>query len=210
MTHDQTTPAPVEVTQADRDRAAKFISESDGDFAELAALFAAHRIAHSAPAGEVVPVAWMYERNGKVRMGLDRSKDMLPAWTETPLYAGKYHFQTRPEMRRYQGHEHIQAKLTFDQVQALRADTRPHSVIAREYGLDRSTVSRIKRFEAYKNVPTNPVPPADLVELVEALREAREALHFHYVEWDGEPEDAVPLQLARAKCDAALAKHGGA
>ncbi len=34
-----------------------------------------------------------------------------------------------------------------------------------------------------------------------ALAEAREALHFHYVEWDGEPEDAVPLQLARAKCD---------
>lgn len=40
--------------------------------------------------------------------------------------------------------------------------------------------------------------------LVEALREARGALHFHYVEWDGEPEDAVPLQLARSKCDAAL------
>ena len=37
-----------------------------------------------------------------------------------------------------------------------------------------------------------------------ALTEAREALHFHYVEWDGEPEDAVPLQLARAKCDQAI------
>lgn len=37
-----------------------------------------------------------------------------------------------------------------------------------------------------------------------ALAEAREALHFHYVEWDGEPEDAVPLQLARAKCDQAI------
>lgn len=43
-------------------------------------------------------------------------------------------------------------------------------------------------------------------ELVESLKEARAALHFHYVEWDGEPEDAVPLQLARAKCDAAIAK----
>lgn len=49
-----------------------------------------------------------------------------------------------------------------------------------------------------------------------ALQEARAALHFHYVEWDGEPEDAVPLQLARSKCDAnltrltaAIAKIGG-
>lgn len=39
---------------------------------------------------------------------------------------------------------------------------------------------------------------------IEALTEAREALHFHYVEWDGDPEDAVPLQLARSRCDAAI------
>lgn len=43
-------------------------------------------------------------------------------------------------------------------------------------------------------------------DLIEALREARAALHQHYVDWDGEPEDAVPLQDARAKCDAAIAK----
>jgi hypothetical protein len=43
-------------------------------------------------------------------------------------------------------------------------------------------------------------------ELLEALREARDALHQHYVDWDGEPEDAVPLQLARAKCETAIAK----
>ncbi len=48
---------------------------------------------------------------------------------------------------------------------------------------------------------------ADLLgKALEALREAREALHFHYVEWDGEPEDAVPLQLARSKCDAILSQ----
>lgn len=46
-------------------------------------------------------------------------------------------------------------------------------------------------------------------DLVRALEEARAALHFRYVEWDGEPEDAVPLQLARAKCDAALARAKG-
>lgn len=40
--------------------------------------------------------------------------------------------------------------------------------------------------------------------LAVALIEARKALHHHYVEWDGEPEDAVPLQLARSQCDQAL------
>ena len=47
-------------------------------------------------------------------------------------------------------------------------------------------------------------------ELLAALIEARAALHQHYVDWDGEPEDAVPLQLARSKCDAAIAKATGA
>jgi len=37
---------------------------------------------------EAVPVAWMYERNGKACVSVgERSEDMLPAWTETPLYA---------------------------------------------------------------------------------------------------------------------------
>ena len=36
------------------------------------------------------------------------------------------------------------------------------------------------------------------------LISAREALHQHYVDWDGEPEDAVPLQEARAECDRVL------
>jgi hypothetical protein len=44
----------------------------------------------------------------------------------------------------------------------------------------------------------------DNAQLRAALREARDALHQHYVNWDGEPEDAFQLQLARAKCNAAL------
>ena len=44
---------------------------------------------------------------------------------------------------------------------------------------------------------------------MEAVQAARDALHFHYVEWDGEPEDAVPLQLARSKCDATIARVRG-
>ena len=43
-------------------------------------------------------------------------------------------------------------------------------------------------------------------DLLAALIEARDALHQHYVDWDGEPEDAVPLQLARSKCDAAISR----
>jgi uncharacterized Rossmann fold enzyme len=43
-----------------------------------------------------------------------------------------------------------------------------------------------------------------LKAMKEALVEARAALHQHYVDWDGEPEDAVSLQLARAKIDATL------
>ena len=62
-------------------------------------------------------------------------------------------------------------------------------------------------------IRNNPLPDAQpdaVAQLVEAAREAREALHFHYTEWDGEPEDAVPLQLARGKLDAALANLAAA
>lgn len=45
-----------------------------------------------------------------------------------------------------------------------------------------------------------------LDEAMEVLGKARAALHQHYVDWDGEPEDAVPLQLARSECDRILAK----
>lgn len=54
-------------------------------------------------------------------------------------------------------------------------------------------------------------PPTDprLDRAIEALEKARAALHQHYVDWDGEPEDAVPLQLARSECDQALASIRG-
>jgi hypothetical protein len=52
---------------------------------------------------------------------------------------------------------------------------------------------------------------ADRVAKLEgALRGARAALHQHYVDWDGEPEDAVPLSLARDACDALLTPAEGA
>ncbi|MGK2908784.1 MAG: hypothetical protein ACSLE1_03145 [Sphingobium sp.] len=59
--------------------------------------------------------------------------------------------------------------------------------------------------EAEANARLIAVAPA----LLEALQEARAALHQHYVDWDGEPEDAVPLQLARSRCDAAISQAQG-
>jgi hypothetical protein len=69
---------------------------------------------------------------------------------------------------------------------------------------------RMARYEGKRNVGrVNNARAMDeaadaLEAMKEALVEARAALHQHYVDWDGEPEDAVPLQLARAKIDATL------
>lgn len=46
-------------------------------------------------------------------------------------------------------------------------------------------------------------------QLLEALIKARAALHQHYVDRGGEPEDAVALQLARTRCDTAIAEATG-
>jgi len=60
--------------------------------------------------------------------------------------------------------------------------------------------------EARRPTPQPPVVSEVTVAFcMAALTEARAALHQHYVDWDGEPEDAIPLQEARAQCDAALA-----
>jgi hypothetical protein len=48
---------------------------------------------------------------------------------------------------------------------------------------------------------------AEIAAAVKAVKSARNALHEHYTNWDGEPEDAVPLQNARSKCDTFLARQ---
>jgi hypothetical protein len=99
---DQFTPAPVEVTQADRDAARKAWREAYDAYMDwytakdeatpvrmLAQALARHRTA-SAPAGEVV--AWMYEC-GQIKHTISKRAFMsfngipLKDWTETPLYA---------------------------------------------------------------------------------------------------------------------------
>lgn len=97
MTPTEIAPAPVEVTQADRDRAEAFWQECGpfrmGTVSALSAAFARHRIAHSAPAGEVEPVAWMYAhpdgRSAVVTGRLEKLYERFgrdESWTETPLY----------------------------------------------------------------------------------------------------------------------------
>lgn len=93
MTHEQTTPASVDVTQADRDRAEAFWQEYGpfrmGTVSALSAAFARHRMAHSAHAGEVEPVAWLvrHEMHGTEVTTLKCTEaDKAYGWTETPLY----------------------------------------------------------------------------------------------------------------------------
>lgn len=47
------------------------------------------------------------------------------------------------------------AKLTLEQVQAIREDARPQREIAKDYGVSQTTVSRIRRGEIWRNY-TNP------------------------------------------------------
>jgi hypothetical protein len=80
--------APIEPTEADIraacEEAGIIAGDAEGN-AWRAVTALARRIAAER---EAVVVAWMYERNGKARVSFgERSEDMLPAWTEMPLYA---------------------------------------------------------------------------------------------------------------------------
>ena len=115
MTHDQTTPAPVEVTQLKPCpfcgtvpicdwRSASPIEGPDEGYWDItccrafahedtkAEAIAAWNTRHSAPAGEVEPVAWLvrHEMHGtEVTTQKCTDADKAYGWTETPLYAGK-------------------------------------------------------------------------------------------------------------------------
>lgn len=41
---------------------------------------------HAKQCAGLQPIAWMYERNGVSKYHAQRSPEMAPAWTETPLY----------------------------------------------------------------------------------------------------------------------------
>ena len=49
-----------------------------------------------------------------------------------------------------------QAKLTAEQVRAIRKDTRACKVVGAEYGLSQAQVSRIRRRVHWKDLPDEP------------------------------------------------------
>jgi hypothetical protein len=55
------------------------------------------------------------------------------------------------------GEANSQAKLTEDQVRAIRRDTRACKVVGSDYGLSQAQVSRIRRRLHWKEVPDEPV-----------------------------------------------------
>lgn len=54
--------------------------------------------------------------------------------------------------RQTRGEASVHAKLTEDQVRAIRADTRKHEDIAADYGVDSSHISRVKTGKAWRCV----------------------------------------------------------
>jgi hypothetical protein len=79
----------------------------------------------------------------------DNTADMLrKGRMATGVRQGAY---TKPEMRR-RGEQHGCAKLTADQVRAIRLDPRPQRVIAADYGMKQPQISSIKRREAWGHI----------------------------------------------------------
>ena len=50
------------------------------------------------------------------------------------------------------GESHPQARLTITEIDAIRDDPRPHKVIAAEYGVERSNISKIKARQSWAHV----------------------------------------------------------
>lgn len=194
---DQFTPAPVEVTQADREAAAKHLGYSDpysellateqAEIDELAAIlahFARHRIAHSAPAGEVeartIYVQWA--PNGTIRKWdwdefelAERLKVETAPVSDKPI-AWMYTYHPKPP------------------------ETRPGAV---EFKRDRTKLPLDKRWSETP-LYTHPAPPADLVEaLVVEIGE------LAIMELDIDDDDPKLANFGK-RLRAALAKHGGA
>lgn len=71
--------------------------------------------------------------------------------SENELHA--YRVLGKEPSRNWEGKPRLFArKLTYDQVRAIRSDNRPSRQIGLEYGVSKTTVSRIKKVEIYKEV----------------------------------------------------------
>ena len=81
--------------------------------------------------------------------------DNPPCCNPAHLFLGTAADNTRDAMskgRLQLGEASPNAKLTSDAVRRIRKDPRWHKVIAAEYGVDKSLISRIKRREGWKHV----------------------------------------------------------
>lgn len=103
-------------------------------------------------------VAWE-EANGPVPEGLIIChKCDTPGCIEPDhLYAGTHFDNNRDRERRGRrqapcGESHYRASLTVADVIAIRADSRSSLVIGPEYGVNQSTINRVRNREAWKHV----------------------------------------------------------
>ena len=62
--------------------------------------------------------------------------------------------------RQYGGERHHRAKITRVQAIAIRSDKGSETAIARKYGLDPSTIGRIRRGEIWKDLPASEAEPS--------------------------------------------------
>lgn len=101
----------------------------------------------------------------------------------------------------------VKKQIAFDAFYhaALRAQPQAREE-AQPVGVVDGLIGRLNTAELDDGTPlyTHPAPDA-LRVAVEALEKARDALHKHYVDWGGDPEDAVALGQAWAETEQALA-----
>lgn len=79
--------------------------------------------------------------------------------------------------RPFTGERNGQAKLTASQVRAIKADTRFQHLIARSYGVSKSTINMIKRGATWSHIPSiDPIALAERIHAVSGDIEAGETI----------------------------------
>jgi HNH endonuclease len=121
-----------------------FVSGGYGDFKENGKRIRAHVYSYKIHKGEIP--------SGKFVL---HTCDMPCCVNPDHLYAGtpKQNTDDCIERNRFPyGIKHGMAKLTEEQVRAIRVDSRLHRIIALEYGLDRAYVGQIKNRISWKHI----------------------------------------------------------
>lgn len=132
-----------------------------GQFKIKGKLFCAHRVAHFLATG-IDPLElcvchscdnppcvnpahlWL----GTVH---ENNRDRNEKGRSNPNSGDTHYFRLRPECVP-RGEAHTLAKLTASDIPIIRADSRPRRVVAAEYGVAESLISRIRRRESWAHV----------------------------------------------------------